>query len=71
MTFDEFKDFWMRIGTIHKKEEERSRGGRLMTGSKGVGRLAVQFLAHELRIKTFPPNENRKGLEAHINWKKP
>ena len=40
-----------------------------MTGSKGVGRLAVQFLAHELRIETFPVNENRKGLEAHINWK--
>lgn len=68
MTFNEFKDFWMRIGTIHKKEEETSKGGRLMTGSKGVGRLAVQFLAHELRIKTFPANENRKGLEAHINW---
>ena len=69
MTVDEFENFWMRIGTIHKKEEERSRGGRLMTGSKGVGRLAVQFLAHELTIKTFPANENRKGLEAHINWK--
>ena len=27
MTFDEFKNFWMRIGTIHKKAEERSRGG--------------------------------------------
>ena len=69
MTLDEFKNFWMRIGTIHKKKEERSRGGRLMTGSKGVGRLAVQFLAHELRIITFPAKENRKGLEAHINWK--
>lgn len=69
MTFDEFNNFWMRIGTIHKKEEERSRGGRLMTGSKGVGRLAVQFLAHELTINTFPANENYEGLEAHINWK--
>ena len=69
MTFDEFKNFWMRIGTIHKKAEERSRGGRLMTGSKGVGRLAVQFLANELTIKTFPANKNHKGLKAYINWK--
>ena len=69
MTFDEFKNFWMRIGTIHKKEEVRSRSGRLMTGSKGVGRLAVQLLANELTIKTFPTNKNHKGLKAKINWK--
>ena len=69
MTFDEFKDFWMRIGTIHKKEEERSRNGRLMTGSKGVGRLAVQFLANILTIKTFPTDQECKGLKARIDWK--
>ena len=40
-----------------------------MTGSKGVGRLAVQFLANELTIKTFPANKNHKGLKAYINWK--
>ncbi len=69
MTFNEFKNFWMRIGTTHKKEEERSRGGRLMTGSKGVGRLAVQLLANELTIRTFPTNKDHKGLKAYINWK--
>ena len=69
MTSEEFKNFWMRIGTIHKKEEARSREGRLMTGSKGVGRLAVQFLANKLTIKTFPANENCQGLEAYIDWK--
>ena len=68
MTIDEFKNFWMRIGTTHKKEEERSREGRLMTGSKGVGRLAVQFLANKLTIKTFPADKNREGLEARIDW---
>ena len=70
MTSEEFKNFWMRIGTIHKKEEERSREGRLMTGSKGVGRLAVQFLANELTIITIPEDENHNGLEARINWNK-
>ena len=61
MTVDEFKKFWMRIGTIHKREEERSRNfGRLMTGSKGVGRLAVQFLANKLTIITIPEDENHK-----------
>ena len=69
MTYKEFKNFWMRIGTIHKKEEAHSKKGRLMTGSKGVGRLAVQFLANDFTIKTFPANENCKGVEAHIDWK--
>ena len=70
MTADEFKNFWMRIGTVHKTREKQSRKlGRTLTGSKGVGRLAVQFLAHKLTIKTFPANENCKGLKAHINWK--
>ena len=69
MSVNEFEDFWMRIGTTHKKEEERSRGGRLMTGSKGVGRLAVQFLANKLTILTIPADKNSNGLEAHIDWK--
>ena len=69
MSIDEFENFWMRIGTTHKKRKLSRDFGRLMTGSKGVGRLAVQFLANELTIKTFPANENCKGLEAHIDWK--
>ncbi len=70
MTFDEFKNFWMRIGTTHKREKQSKKLGRLMTGSKGVGRLAVQFLANKLTIKTIPADKNCKGLKAEINWNK-
>lgn len=70
MTFDEFKNFWMRIGTTHKREKLSRNLGRLMTGSKGVGRLAVQFLANKLTIKTIPADKNRKGLKAEITWNK-
>ena len=70
MTFDEFKNFWMRIGTTHKKEKQSKNLGRLMTGSKGVGRLAVQFLANKLTIRTIPADKNHKCLEAQINWNK-
>ena len=68
MTTDEFKNFWMRIGTTHKKEKQSRDFGRIMTGSKGVGRLAVQFLANELIIQTVPKNGNGEWLEAEINW---
>ena len=69
MSVDEFKNFWMRIGTTHKKEKQ-SKKGRLMTGSKGVGRLAVQFLANKLTIVTIPADKNRNGLEVYIDWNK-
>ena len=69
MSINEFEDFWMRIGTTHKKEKRSRNYGRLMTGSKGVGRLAVQFLAHKLTIITVPEDKNFEGLEAHIDWK--
>lgn len=69
MTFDNFKDFWMRIGTVHKTEERQSKNlGRPLTGSKGVGRLAVQFLANKLTIKSFPIDESGKWIKAKINW---
>ena len=70
MSVDEFKNFWMRIGTAHKKEKQSRDLGRLMTGSKGVGRLAVQFLANKLEIRTVPADKNSPGLEACIDWKK-
>ena len=70
MTFDEFKNFWMRIGTTHKREKKSKKLGRLMTGSKGVGRLAVQFLANKLTIITIPADKNHKWLKAQINWNK-
>ena len=70
MSVDEFKKFWMRIGTTHKKEKRSRNLRRLMTGSKGVGRLAVQFLANKLTIVTIPVDKNREGLEVHIDWKK-
>ena len=39
MTFDEFKNFWMRIGTPHKRATQSRELKRPMTGSKGVGQI--------------------------------
>ena len=69
MDFDEFQDFWMRIGTPHKREKRVSKHlKRPMTGSKGVGRLAVQFLAGKLKIITVPKRGNGEWLEASVDW---
>ena len=68
MTFEEFKKFWMRIGTTHKKDSRSKNLGRQLTGSKGVGRLAVQFLANKLTIRTVPKEGSGEWLEATIDW---
>ena len=68
MTFDEFKNSWMRIGTTHKKQKKSRDFGRLMTGSKGVGRLAVQFLASELEIETVPKDKDAEWIKVEVDW---
>jgi hypothetical protein len=71
MTEEEFKDFWMRIGSTHKEKQRYSRRyKRLLTGSKGVGRLAVQFLAGSLMLATTSEYDLTKRLVANIAWEK-
>ena len=68
MTYEEFRDLWMRIGSTHKERQERSRTlKRPLTGSKGVGRLAAQFLAHELQLRTVSKGSDRE-VYALVNW---
>lgn len=69
MDFSEFKNFWMRIGTPHKQSKRVSRNlKRPMTGSKGVGRLAVQFLAREVDLHTVSQDDPGSELRAHVDW---
>lgn len=69
MNLAEFQRFWMRVGSPHKEEQRISRDfGRPMTGSKGVGRLAVQFLARKLSMRTIAKHELENELEVTVNW---
>ena len=69
MTFEDFRDSWMRIGTTHKRASRSKNLRRQMTGSKGVGRLAVQFLANKMTIKTVPKNNGGEWLKAKVDWR--
>ena len=69
MTRQEFLDHWMTIGTRHKQDRGQSQYfGRNVTGSKGVGRLSAQFLAHKLEIITVPRKRYTKQLRALVDW---
>jgi signal transduction histidine kinase len=72
MTFEEFEHFWMRIGSRHKEHQRISNSlksfRRPLTGSKGVGRLAVQYLARELELSTTSERDLTKRLIARVKW---
>ena len=71
MTLAEFRDFWMRIGTTHKQKRQTSKDyGRTLTGSKGIGRLAVQFLGKKVEVVTTSRSGPQRCLRAVVDWDK-
>lgn len=71
MTFDEFKNKWMKIATANKLIDSKSRNyNRTVTGSKGIGRFAVRFLGKHLTLESI--TKNKEGicskLTANFNW---
>ncbi|MCY3838052.1 MAG: ATP-binding protein [Gammaproteobacteria bacterium] len=67
---DEFLKYWMRIGTTHKVDSRQSRHlGRPMTGSKGLGRLSVQFLADEMELESSCAADPGSMLYAYVDWR--
>ena len=69
MTFDEFRDRWMRIGSPHKERERQSPTlHRPLTGSKGVGRLATQLLAEQLEVTTYAHGRADSAIRVEVDW---
>ena len=75
MTEEDFTRRWMRIGSTHKVRQQTSPElNRPLTGSKGVGRLAAQFLASELELNSVPTKLRAlagslpQELSAEVDW---
>lgn len=66
MSEKDFESFWLRVGTTHKQSERISGSGRELTGAKGVGRLAVQFLGKGVEITSRKLGE--AGFKASVDW---
>ena len=70
MSQEEFLQYWMRIGTTHKVDWRQSRHlRRPMTGSKGLGRLSVQFLADEMELESSCADDPARMLYACVDWR--
>jgi signal transduction histidine kinase len=69
MTYRDILDKWLRIGAVHKEREVASpRLGRPLTGSKGVGRLAVQLLANKLELHTTAEQPDAEEILLDVDW---
>lgn len=72
MTFDEVKNYWMRIATTNKAEDAYSRlFGRPKTGAKGIGRFCCRRLGTELILKTVArlKSNGLQQTEVSFPWK--
>jgi signal transduction histidine kinase len=68
MDFESFESLYLRLGSQNKREREFSPVlKRPLTGSKGVGRLAAQFLGSSLLIETVA-KRSPQGVRATIDW---
>jgi HSP90 family molecular chaperone len=68
MTADDFRQYWMRIGTTHKQKSLFSpRLKRPVTGSKGIGRLSAQFLGTSLELWS-KTTKAAVGVHATVDW---
>ncbi len=57
---------WMVPSTNDKVNRKRSLGGRIMQGSKGVGRYATSVLGNDLLLETVTPSGTKTTL--FVEW---
>jgi len=67
MDLDVVLGSWFEPGTITKKQKERSPGGRLYQGAKGVGRFASARLGTELILETNNVNK-KQSVTVLLEW---
>lgn len=67
MTDEIITNQWMTIGTDNKLEDFQSKGARIKTGAKGIGRFALNRLGNKTIVNTFSAETN-KGYKWSVNW---
>lgn len=69
MTFRDVKNYWMRIATTHKRDQEASpRYGRPRTGSKGIGRFSCRRLGNQLGLVTTAVIDNGAFEQTQVTF---
>jgi len=67
MDLDTVLTAWFEPGTIIKRKQERSPGGRLYQGAKGIGRFAAARLAESLMLESKTEGAD-EGVFVLLEW---
>lgn len=69
MTAKDISEGWLVVGDSLKKERTRSPMGRLLVGSKGLGRLGALRMGQSVVLVTRPKKEPGAQYRIEIDWK--
>jgi signal transduction histidine kinase len=67
MDLDTVLNAWFEPGTSTKRKSDRSPGGRLYQGAKGIGRFAAARLARSLFLESKRPSDEY-GVVVLLDW---
>lgn len=65
MSFDQVNTYFLRIGRNRRDERQESQCGRIPTGKKGLGKLALFGIGDKINITTFQKVE---GVSFNLDW---
>jgi HSP90 family molecular chaperone len=65
MSFDQINDYFLRIGRNRREEKQESACGRIPTGKKGLGKLALFGIGDTVNIITFQGSE---AVSFTMDW---
>jgi signal transduction histidine kinase len=68
MTADQIRNGWLIVGDSMKSRSETSPSGRLLVGSKGLGRLGALRLGKKVELTTRPKAEPGVQYRMEIDW---
>jgi signal transduction histidine kinase len=68
MTSEEIRNGWLIVGDSMKSRSETSPSGRLLVGSKGLGRLGALRLGRKVELTTRPKIEPGIQYRMEIDW---
>jgi len=65
MSFDQVNDYFLRIGRNRRDEKQESPCGRMPTGKKGLGKLALFGIGDNINITT---SQGEEGVSFNLDW---
>ena len=65
MSFEQVNTYFLRIGRNRRDEKQESQCGRIPTGKKGLGKLALFGIGDQINITTF---QKAEGVSFNLDW---